>query len=606
MRMDEIEDETDLDAFTCGDCGRLASSAYHRLTSASSPSSLRPSPSSSSSPSLPSPLYEQEETETAPATRLQPLTAFKQDNFPVFRCSKNKTMADPVIFLRDLDRAFTRYAVPAIYYEQILIGCMPNETCKQYVESNILRKGYTWTKSQALFIRRFMDPGTYESLHTKLTQLRQHSKGGAEYCEEFMALAARLGYYEDNEVIIRMMEAGLNENIRRNIRLRVSLQSDLLNASVDPDDDSALLSSQGIAHASLSALADDVIKAEQALGVADRSSRQKSNSFTPRRHSFFSRPSVAAAAPARPAAQAARKVRAPQGGRHKQQGARAARLELSADGRPFNATANPNRGGRGGGRGRGGRGGRGGRTIHPSALTAAAPLSEVVCFKCGKKGHKANQCRQGTRTANLETVSGDYLPLPLSASCVTRNTARQLLVTSCALPGPAFSRILPDSGAQFSSISKKLADKYMLQIKPPAASEPTQLNGATSAMSVPRLGYVEIPVQVHFPLDSKRQAVSLDTKKFEVLEIKHDFILGIEVLRFLFPDDQLLAFAGPHSCITDAPSAASLQPALSTQVASFLHSCSSSAFVCDEYEEESEPQVAAASSTSSASPSHSQ
>ena len=224
-------------------------------------------------------------------------------------------------------------------------------------------------------------------------------------------------------------------------------------------------------------------------------------------------------------------------------------------------------------------------------------MHDITCFKCGKKGHKANVCRQGTRTASLEMIDGSFQPLPLSAACITRNTTRRLLLTCSLMHGTQFSHILPDSGAQFSSINKRLVDKYRLQIVPPAASEPSSLSGASSSMRVPRLGYVELPVQVHFPLDSKRQAISVDKKRFEVMEMGHDFIIGVEFLRLLFPRDELLAFAGPHSCITDDPTAASLQ------VASFLNSCSPSAHFYDESDDESEPRVATASS---ASPSPSQ
>jgi hypothetical protein len=155
--------------------------------------------------------------------------------------------------------------------------------------------------------------------------------------------------------------------------------------------------------------------------------------------------------------------------------------------------------------------------------------------------------------------------------------------------GSTFDHILPDSGAQFSSINKRLVDKFKLQIEPPAADEPSSLNGASSSMRVARIGYVDLPVCVHFPLDSKKQVVEVEKKRFEVMEMKHDFIFGVEFLRLLFPTDQLLAFAGPHSCITDDPTAASLQ------VASFLHSCSSTAHMYDESEGEDEPRSAAAS-----------
>jgi hypothetical protein len=101
--------------------------------------------------------------------------------------------------------------------------------------------------------------------------------------------------------------------------------------------------------------------------------------------------------------------------------------------------------------------------------------------------------------------------------------------------GSTFDHILPDSGAQFSSINKRLVDKFKLQIEPPAADEPSSLNGASSSMRVARIGYVDLPVCVHFPLDSKKQVIEVEKKRFEVMEMKHDFIFGFYFEIFIEP-----------------------------------------------------------------------
>jgi hypothetical protein len=82
-----------------------------------------------------------------------------------------------------------------------------------------------------------------------------------------------------------------------------------------------------------------------------------------------------------------------------------------------------------------------------------------------------------------------------------------------------------------------------------------------------RRGFVNLPITVHFPLDEKRSAASFDSKRFEVLEMSHDFIFGIELLRALFKSDRMLAYAGPHALITDAPD-------VSDQVSVLLSACS--------------------------------
>jgi hypothetical protein len=127
-----------------------------------------------------------------------------------------------------------------------------------------------------------------------------------------------------------------------------------------------------------------------------------------------------------------------------------------------------------------------------------------------------------------------------------------MILTSAVFPSQAYTDILTDTGAQFSSINASIVESFKLKVHPPRVGDPQFINGATTNMRSPRIGHVDIPICIHLPLNSRRE-VTFALKRFEVVKTDSDFIFGIELLRELFPDDELLQFVGPHSCITDAP-----------------------------------------------------
>ena len=175
------------------------------------------------------------------------------------------------------------------------------------------------------------------------------------------------------------------------------------------------------------------------------------------------------------------------------------------------------------------------------------PLGKA-CWNCGKTDHLRHECPSAPRPPRSRNMRAT----PLSASCVTRNTQKDLILTSAVFPSQAYTDILTDTGAQFSSINAALVETYKLKVHPPRPGDPQFINGATTNMRTPRVGHVDIPICVHLPLNPNKE-VTFALKRFEVVKTDSDFIFGIELLRELFPGDLLLQFVGPHSCITDAP-----------------------------------------------------
>jgi hypothetical protein len=114
--------------------------------------------------------------------------------------------------------------------------------------------------------------------------------------------------------------------------------------------------------------------------------------------------------------------------------------------------------------------------------------------------------------------------------------------------------VTSDSGAEFSAISRKLVERYNLKVERPPSDEPQTLGGVTQGMAVDRVGFVQLPVTVHFPLHSSKCSISF-TKKFEVMDLAgtEDMLVGIEAFDLLFPEVDLSGCAAVKSVITDGP-----------------------------------------------------
>jgi hypothetical protein len=117
---------------------------------------------------------------------------------------------------------------------------------------------------------------------------------------------------------------------------------------------------------------------------------------------------------------------------------------------------------------------------------------------------------------------------------------------------PGVHTVLLDTGAQFSAISSALAQKHKLHIFAPLKGETRHITLADRSKNVARVGFVVIPISVHFDGGKPRQPFECKLR-LEVLNMSYDFILGVDILPRLFPTDDIMDFLiRPASIATDS------------------------------------------------------
>ena len=122
---------------------------------------------------------------------------------------------------------------------------------------------------------------------------------------------------------------------------------------------------------------------------------------------------------------------------------------------------------------------------------------------------------------------------------------------------PGTHALLNDTGAQFSAISHDLVRQHGLVVQDIKAGEPRCLSLAERSKTVPRVGTTTIPIAVHFDGSTHRDPYTC-TKQFEVIAMHYDFLLGVDILPHLFPDDEIMKYTIPASCISSPPQSSSV------------------------------------------------
>jgi len=97
-----------------------------------------------------------------------------------------------------------------------------------------------------------------------------------------------------------------------------------------------------------------------------------------------------------------------------------------------------------------------------------------------------------------------------------------------------------------------LVKKNKVFVHKPRTGEPKYLRMADKAVTVPRIGYVKIPITVEFKGGAERIPYSC-TKQFEVLNMDYPFILGVDILPSIFPNDDIMNYLLLPSRITTPP-----------------------------------------------------
>jgi hypothetical protein len=140
-------------------------------------------------------------------------------------------------------------------------------------------------------------------------------------------------------------------------------------------------------------------------------------------------------------------------------------------------------------------------------------------------------------------------PVDRAVPVRTQHLRRALTITSLSLPGAGHLNTMCDTGSQMSIISEKLARHHRLHIHKPVPGEPACITLADQSKSVVRVGWVRLPVVIHFHGGTPRPPVHC-TKQFEVLNISYDFIIGVDLIPQLFPTDAIVDFLILPSIIT--------------------------------------------------------
>ena len=202
-----------------------------------------------------------------------------------------------------------------------------------------------------------------------------------------------------------------------------------------------------------------------------------------------------------------------------------------------------------------------------SSFTKTDSQKNMTCFNCGGKGHSQVQCKKNMSKCKLCGGKGhmfsdcpQYRPPAakglsfetVRGAQVFSNKSTRILISCTRLGSTPLMNVLLDTGAEFSAISKRLIEKYHIIPTPVPKHEEQVLAGAAQGMKVARIGTVTLPVTVTYPLSGHDASVSF-TKKFEVMDIAEDVLLGVEVWPTLFPNFEGVDCLCQPSSITQRP-----------------------------------------------------
>jgi hypothetical protein len=450
--------------------------------------------------------------------------------FPVFRDPSDSQMNDPRLFFNKLERALIFHSVPDNKWRRVVVSCVHDDLMQQWIEENLIPvdKCKTWQDFVKAFSNRYTDPSLTNKYIMELDSLRQRQNERVHtYGEKYTSLMSRLNYGLDNSAHVYAFERGFVPEIRKELA-KIKAQR----------------TGTGVGNKSYEfATIPEVIQAAQAVETAlqPAQGRYSSDKDGTSQHSSHKNKK-----------------------NKNNKSSHINKLEFGSDGVPQNVNKkhkNKSRGGssRGGssrgdgrdqvvndkshnhnrGKTRGGRGGRGksDRSGQKDDESASSSDGEDGCYVCGGN-HLSRNCfkrfKKGKRTNNVGFSSTDRA-IHVRA-CELR---RHLSVSSPLIPDA--HAVLVDTGAEFSAISHTLVHKHRLHVFPPRKGETKYITLADKSKHVARIGSVVIPVKIHFNGGKPRQPFEC-RMRCEVLNMSYDFILGVDIIPLLFPDDDILDF----------------------------------------------------------------
>ncbi len=472
-------------------------------------------------------------------------------DLPLFKDPNNAEMREPRVFLRALKRVFDANSVDPSMWETLLVLAMPTDAEQTWVEANLKDKFLMWKQVCDLFIAEYEDKGRRDRI---MKQLENRTAGKSErvqkYMHDMMRLATEANVSHEDAFVVSLAERGLPQAVRQQLRQIRGSRADTINllATMHSDDqefsEKLKRAAEQTDYASLSLLTQAAVAAEKT--IADAGAR---NQPAPT-HTARSRRS-----------KSKRKHGADSADDEEDEPAPKARKLEAAPGGPTNVGKKHKGGAK--------KQHKGGQKGKPKPMVKR-DHSTNECYTCHKTGHHSDDCFQNRtkcvlcgEAGHLKKECSKYrpprsralcVPRAMSASCVRREVGSRLIVTSPLLNDYVLADVTADSGAEFSAISRNLVERYNLKVVRPPHDEPQKLGGVTEDMAVNRVGFVSLPVTVHFPLHSSKSSISF-TKKFEVMDLAgtEDMLVGIEAFDLLFPEVDLAGCAAVKSVITDAP-----------------------------------------------------
>ena len=180
--------------------------------------------------------------------------------------------------------------------------------------------------------------------------------------------------------------------------------------------------------------------------------------------------------------------------------------------------------------------------------------NKADCRTCHKTGHILYDCPDEKAKRAKKDAAKRARGKRIVAWNGHEYKGSQLLIT-VVFDGEAkaLTRVMVDSGAEFTFVSKQVAVQSGKLIKKPDKSEVQVLAGASRDFKgVKRIGYIYLTLTVHFPDQMKMGPITF-RKKCEVVNCEDDIVLGMDTLPILFPNDLSLKTISGFSPITKLP-----------------------------------------------------
>ena len=537
------------------------------------------------------------------------------DGWPIFRYRANDDRSansytdkhsnrmvhnDALSFMEHMWRTIQTRNLPRTHWEMALVNACKDDFVQRWLESNIVGKGLSWPKIEDLFINqytRFDDRAKWQRELDTLNMKNPQYKSVERYCTQFCYLVQRLSYNPKDISIVEKMERGLTSKLRAELQ-REKQGRLLCQVTANPSTTTEVAHSTVFVFQDIYALSDTLVSLQRTLqplpsyGPSQRY-RQSYNrdngykrGYNRRRSDNTSINKLEMDQQGQP-----RNVNKKHKNRTNNNSSTTTTRTTSNNNTNSNnrnnnnANHTPLR-----------------STVTSTSTTSTIPTTTVTSTSTSAAPSRRQPVNSSTTSANkmmaqgaLHTARRCYLCMgtshttadhkgppkciickkrnhataehdpnihlidvptatPLNAATISRVDAahsRDLAISSHLFNnhGLLYDSILADTGADCSCINNKLVQLYNLQVKPPQGfSSLTAFDGS----KVSRIGTVTLRVTVHCMLEST-PTIEFD-KTFEVIESKHDFILGRDVLPTIFPNDRVYKYCKPPAQHTDKPS----------------------------------------------------